>query len=135
MAFSTSAGAQVRLQGTISEGAYDVHYSVFPSTFLQPDIAAAYGLKRSRYEALLNISVTPKGGTGGLPAEVSGTVTNLMQQQKTLTFKTIEEQKVAYFLAPVRVSGEEIVHFAITVHPKETDQSLSVTFSSKLVAQ
>lgn len=130
-----SIQAQTQPQGSVDSGDYQVHYSVFPSTFLQPKIAAAYHLKRSKYETLLNISITSRGEFGGLPAQVSGQVTNLMQQQKTLSFIEVKEKNTAYYLAPVRISGEEIVHFVINVTLADEEPARQIKFSSKLVAQ
>lgn len=129
------AQAQTQPQGSVDSGDYQIHYSVFPSTFLQPDIAAAYHLKRSKYEALLNISVTRKGEYGGLTAQVTGQVVNLMQQQKPLLFVQIEEKETAYYIAPIRITGEEIVHFIVNAKVAGVDTALQVKFSSKLVAQ
>ena len=44
-----------------SVGEYDVHYIAFNSGFLQPDIAAAAGLVRSKTQGVLNISVLKSG--------------------------------------------------------------------------
>lgn len=38
-------------------GELEVHYSVFNSTFLQPDIAAASGLERSKQRGVINIAL------------------------------------------------------------------------------
>jgi len=44
-----------------SVGEYDVHYSAFNSGFLQPDIAAAAGLTRSKTQGVVNVSVIKDG--------------------------------------------------------------------------
>ena len=112
---------------------YSVHYTVFNSTFILEDVARTYQIKRSKYESLINISVVPKGEHfGGLPAQLSGTVTNLMQQQKALKFKEINEGDVVYYLAPVRISGEEVVHFDIQLLPENSGKPLSFKFTKKL---
>ena len=36
-------------------GSFEVHYSVFASSFLQPDIAAAYGIVRAKDLSLIHI--------------------------------------------------------------------------------
>lgn len=129
---NTQSVAEPSPQGTVAFDHYELHYSVFNSTFLQEDVAAIYGIKRSGYESLINISVTRKGEYGGLPAALSGTVTNLMQQQKMLEFIEIKEQGAVYYLAPVRISGEELVNFVINVTPENETQSLQAKFATKL---
>jgi len=41
----------------IVKGSWDIHYIAFPSSFLQPEVAKEYGLLRSKYQAVVNISV------------------------------------------------------------------------------
>ncbi|WP_075186264.1 DUF4426 domain-containing protein [Teredinibacter haidensis] len=127
--------AQPSSQGSQAFDQHEVHYSVFPSTFLLPEVAAAYKIKRSKYESLVNISVSPTGQYGGLTAKITGTVTNLMQQQKKLSFLEIREGNTTYYIAPVRISGEELVRFKINVQIPEKDSPFITTFSTKLVAQ
>ena len=38
----------------------EVHYIALPSTFIQPEIAKQYGIKRSKTNGLLNISILDK---------------------------------------------------------------------------
>src|SRR5690606_24521568 len=63
-----------------SFGEYDVHYIAFNSGFLQPDIAAAAGLVRSKSQGVLNVSVLKAGKP--TMALVSGTVKNLLGQDR-----------------------------------------------------
>lgn len=116
-------------------GEYEVHYSVFSSTFVQPDIASLYNINRSRDRSLVNISVmrTDNGETSlGLPAEVSGTATTLIQQQQNLDFQEISEGNATYYIASVRHIDEEMNNFRIQVQPKDSDRPLELRFSRKL---
>ena len=113
---------------------YSVHYTLFSSTFVKPEVAAIHGIKRSKYENLLNISVVPKGEYGGLPATISGTATNLLQQQKTLDFIEIKEQTATYYLAPVRINNKEVIHFDIKVKLEGETDVLKVKFTKTVYA-
>ena len=55
-----------------SVGEYDIHYIAFNSGFLQPDIAAAAGLVRSKTQGVVNVSVVKDGKP--VAAQVSGQV-------------------------------------------------------------
>lgn len=132
--FSVSYAQEINPENHQTIGDYTVHFSVFNSTFILPDIASAYKIKRSKNENLINISVTKKGEYGGLPASISGHVTNLMQQRKELAFITIKEKTVTYYLAPILVSGKEIVHFNIQVTPQGETAPLDVTFTKTIYA-
>lgn len=111
---------------------HSVYYSIFPSTFIQPNVASAYGIKRSRYELLINISVSERGQYGGVPVTLSGYTKNLMQQQKPLNFITIQEEGATYYLAPLRITGEEVRHFELRVTPEGQNAPLNVEFSKHL---
>ncbi|MBU3068503.1 DUF4426 domain-containing protein [Aestuariicella sp. G3-2] len=115
-------------------GDYSVLHTVFNSTFLQPEVATAYNLTRGKGQSLLNVALiksTDGGNSKGLPAKVSGSITNLMQQQRTLEFIEIKEQDAVYYLAPIRVSNnDEVVHFKIEV--THDGNTYPVTFSKKL---
>ncbi len=113
---------------------YSVHYAVFNSTFIPADVAARYEIKRSPYESLINVSLAPRGEYGALPAAISGSVRNLMQQQKPLKFIEIQEDGATYYLAPIRVSSEEVLHFELALTPQGSDDTLHVQFSKKVYA-
>lgn len=115
-------------------GNHIVRHVVFNSTFVLPEVAKTYQLKRSKYESVLNIALSKKGEIGSFPAKVSGTVKNLMQQQKTLKFKEVSEKNATYYLAPIRVANEELLHFEISVTPEGSDEAYVVTFSQTVYA-
>lgn len=116
-------------------GEFTVHFSVFNSTFLTPEVARAYNLTRAENRALINISLTKTtdGQTSlGLPARVTGTATNLIQQQRVLEFKTIDEGNATYYMADLRHTNEEVMNFAIEVQPDSGGAPFSVRFTRKL---
>lgn len=121
--------------GSQAFGDFQVYYSVFNSTFVTPEIASTYQLNRARDRALVNISVTHtrEGQTGlGLPAEVTGVATNLLQQAQPLEFREIDEGNTTYYIATVRHTNEEMYHFRIQVQPEGTTQPFELRFSQKL---
>ena len=93
---------------------YLVHYSVFNSAFIPADIAKLHNLVRAKDQALVNISVQDKHSGESIAAQVEGTARNLMQQQKTLTFVTLQEPGASYAIAALRHSNEEVFHFDIS---------------------
>lgn len=110
-------------------GDIDVHYSVFNSSFLQPDTAAASGLIRSKTQGVLTVSVL-KDSTP-LTAEVDGSVKNLLGQLTPLTFKQIKEQGAIYYLAQFPIEQREMLTFNLNV--KNSDgSSNSFTFNQEV---
>ena len=103
----------------------EVHYSAFPSTFLTPKIATHYQLQRSRYSAILNITLldTTKK-KAAITGQLTGYAQNVLGQRKTLHFKEVKEGKAIYYLAQVRHSTEEKLTFHIQVHTPQSQGTL-----------
>ena len=97
-------------------GDWEVHYSLFPTEFLNPQIASQYQITRGRDRALLNISVLDVNDNP-VRAEVAGTITNLLSQQQPLAFREIREGVAVYYLAPVRHTDREVLRFKISIQP------------------
>ena len=96
-----------------SYGDLDVHYSAFNSGFLQPEVAAATGLVRSKSQGVVNVAVL-KAGTAS-SAKVSGTVKNLLGQSSALSFKEGKEGKAIYYLAQFPFEQRETLRFTLNV--------------------
>ena len=94
-------------------GELDVHYSVFNSSFLQPDVAAAVGLTRSKTVGVLNVAALKNGQ--GQVAKVSGSVKNLLGQTSELQFKQVLESGAVYYLAEFPLREREVLSFSINV--------------------
>lgn len=94
-------------------GELDVHYSVFNSSFLQPDVAAAVGLTRSKTVGVINIAALKNGQ--GQPAKVSGSVKNLLGQTSTLQFQQVLESGAVYYLAEFPLRQREVLTFSVEV--------------------
>ncbi len=128
--FSFACQADIKTHQTIGE--YTVHYSVFDSTFLKPEIAQASGIVRAKNQKLINVSVTPKNSLHGSPALVKGEAKDLMAVTKKLTFKEIREGKAIYYIAPLRSDSEEVMHFHLQVRTHPNGEFHKITFTRKL---
>ncbi|MFT6926620.1 MAG: hypothetical protein ACJAZP_002239 [Psychromonas sp.] len=94
----------------------EVHYIALSSTFLQPDIAKKYNIKRSRYNGLINISVLDKNNQNkAVSAKLSGAGRNLLGQSSSLSFTEIKEGDSIYYIANYPFTNEEIVNFNIMI--------------------
>lgn len=99
LAFVGSASAEQKQK----VGNYDIHYVALSSTFLTPSIAKSYGIKRSSYTGIINISVldTSQEGNPPVPVEISGIANNLLDARINLKFREIREGKAIYYVAEV----------------------------------
>ena len=114
---------------------YTVHFSVFPSTSVPPEIAAIHDITRGPGIALINITVIDDnlgGESFGRVATVAGTASNLMQQLRELSFKQITEPNAVYYLAPLRHTNEEVMHFTISVTPQGVPTPFTLKFTKTL---
>ena len=99
-------------------GNMNVHYVAIGSTFFTPEIAKAYGITRSRYNGLINISVldNSKEGNPAKTVSIMGKAKNNLGQVKTLAFQKVKEGASIYYLAQVNYRNEETLHFDIMIN-------------------
>jgi len=112
-------------------GSMNIHFMAIGSTFFTPEIAKAYGIKRSRYNGLVNISVLDNTQKG-MPAKtvsIIGKAKNNLGQFKTLEFTEVKEGNAIYYLAQINYSNEETIHFDLLINDGKEQQQLK--FSQK----
>ncbi|CAI8988934.1 Homoserine acetyltransferase [Pseudomonas chlororaphis] len=122
---SASAMAAEPIKGERQEvfGDVTVHYNTFNSTFLQPDIAKAAELVRSKNQGVINVSVLKAGKP--LVAQVTGTVKDLTSQSVPLKFKQVTEQGAIYYIAQYPVEQQETRTFEIKVQTGDTTNTIN----------
>ena len=94
-------------------GDLEVHYNVFNSSFLQPDIAKASNLVRSKTLGVLNVVVLRDGKS--VPASVSGEMKNLLGQRKALDFQDVKEGDALYHMAQFKMTEREVLTFNLKI--------------------
>ncbi|MBF8744162.1 DUF4426 domain-containing protein [Pseudomonas putida] len=104
-------------------GDVTVHYSAFTSSMLQPNIAAATGLVRSKNQGVLNIAVI-KAGKPSI-AVVSGTVKDLTGRSSPLSFRQITDQGAVYYIAQFKIEQAETLTFDLNVETGGISHPLS----------
>ncbi len=130
LAVSTPAHA-----GSKNFGDYQVHYSVFPSTFLSAEVAQANDLNRSKGIGIVNIAIMREGENGGLEpvsGQVEGKVLNDIQQTRFLPFRRIQEGDAVYFIAEYQYRSAELMTFQITARPTGSGKDLPIRFAHTL---
>ena len=127
---SVSAMAAEVIKGDRQEtfGDVTVHYNTFNSTYLQPDIAKAAELIRSKNQGVINVSVLKAGKP--LVANVSGSVKDLTSKSVPLNFKQITEQGAIYYIAQYPVEQQETRTFEIKV--QTGDAINTINFNQEL---
>lgn len=115
-------------------GDYTVHYNAFTSDSLQPSMAKAYGITRSKNRGLVSISILQKSlAPLGKPvkAEVSAEANNLTGQWKKIPIREIIDSGAVYYISEFRVAHKEVLTFKITAKPEGSDQELNFKFQQQ----
>ena len=126
-------------QRAMEFGDYTVHYNAMSSSMLTPEVAKAYGIRRSDSRALVNISVLKKTDTQ-MPQAVKATVTatgrNLTGQTRTVEIREIEEGDGAiYYLGELSVRNMETFDFTVLVTPEGNDRPYTVKFRQQFYTE
>ncbi|ATC93597.1 DUF4426 domain-containing protein [Pseudoalteromonas tunicata] len=131
LAFSLASQAEDQGGQFKNLGDWEVHYIAFPSTFLQPNIAKSYGLERSKFTGVVNISVLDSRTKDKVAQRVTikGKARNLLGNTIDLEFKEVVEGDAVYYLAPIKFYNEEVYRFEIDLQQDRQIQQL--TFQQK----
>jgi len=122
-----------------SEGQeYEVHYMALNSGVLDPQVAAQYGLKRSRALGFLNISVLKREGkhsSKAVPAMVEAKMRNDLQQVQFLSFQPVREANARYYIAQFPHREGELLTFTVTIYPEGVKEPFAFEFSQNFFSE
>lgn len=114
-----------------SFGDYTVHYNAFTSDTLQPSMAKAYQVTRSKNRGVLSLSVLKKSlspvGTS-VDAKVSVKATNLTGQLRRFTIREIKDQGAIYYISEFHVADQEVLDFEVVLQLKDKKEPFIVKF-------
>lgn len=105
-------------------GPWDVHYLAFNATFLTPEVANSYGIQRSRFTAIVNISVLDTQDQSAQQVTIEASARNLIGQVRQLSFKRVQDGNAIYYFAPLSVRNEDLWRFQITIQQGNEQQQL-----------
>ena len=113
-------------------GDYEIHYMGLNSSFLEPEVAEAYGIPRSRSMGYLSISImkttTDEDVPEALTGDVRGQMQNMIGQKKELEFKEIKERNAIYYISTFRFDQEDVYKFTLQVSPDGESRTFDVKF-------
>lgn len=107
-------------------GDWEVHHIVLSTTFLTPEIAKANNIVRSKYNALVNISVLDSKDKTAQNVSITGTARNLLGNSKKLSFKKVTEGDAIYYLAVFSFAHKEKLRFDINIQQGNETQTLQL---------
>ncbi|MDM8562351.1 DUF4426 domain-containing protein [Candidatus Marithioploca araucensis] len=119
---------------------YVIHYNTVNTSFLTPENARIYQIKRSKNRAMLLISVRkgdsekPKQ-TQAVKAKVMVQAMNLSEQEKGLDMREVVEgsadTKAIYYVDDFSISNEEMIKFIIQVDSENRGKVHEFDFSQQ----
>jgi hypothetical protein len=121
-------------ENSTSNKDYTVHHNAIKTDFLSPTIAQAYGIQRSKFRGMVNISIIKniEGTTGkAVPAEIAIQAKNLLGVPKQLDLREIREDQAIYYIADFPITDGEIVTFKLQATPEQSDSGISARFSQQ----
>jgi len=120
-------------------GDYTIHYNAFNSDVLQPNMAEAYGIVRSKNRGMLTISIIKKekGSPTGkaVRAAVTASASNLTGQFRTFDVREIKDGNSIYYMSEFHVAHEEMLDFVLQVLPEGETKVLTVRFRQQFFTQ
>ncbi|MCU7891801.1 MAG: DUF4426 domain-containing protein [Candidatus Thiodiazotropha sp. (ex Ustalcina ferruginea)] len=100
---------------------FTIHHNAIPSASLEPSIARQYGIQRSKYRGMLNVSIIKSvDGTIGEPSEavVMAKANNIRGQLISIPMRKITEGPAVYYIGEFRIANQETLNFEIQVQPR-----------------
>ena len=120
-------------------GDYIVHYNALSSSFITPQVAKAYGIRRSHSRALINISVLKS--VNDLPAtavksEVKASGRNLTGQIRNIDMREINDGDGAiYYIGELSVRNMETFDFTVAILPEGQGEPFNVKFRQQFYTE
>lgn len=120
-------------------GDYVIHYNALNSSLISPQVAKAYGIRRSDSRALINISILKKS-EGQTATAVGATVTvsgrNLTGQTRDVTMREINEANEAiYYIGELSVRNMETFNFTVNVTPRGQSRPFTLNFRKQFYTE
>ena len=127
--------APARAQQSERFGAWELHYSVVNSTFIEPAVAAQYGLTRGKRRAIVNLSLREHladGSTVARTMDLEAITRDLTAQRITLDFREVREGPAIYYLAEFRFINREYRFFDVGFTPAGSGERFAFTFKQQM---
>ena len=133
LAIATGIAGPAAAQQSERFGPYELHYSVVNTTFLDPAVAASYGITRGSKRAILNLAVREhlEERTEARPMLIQGKTWDLIQNQP-LEFQEVREGEAVYYIAEFKFIDEEWRFFEVDFRPEGANESYRFKFKHQL---
>jgi hypothetical protein len=117
---------------------YTIHHNAFTTDTLNPAVAKAYGLQRSKFRGMLVVTVLKheEGHTrSSVPARVETKSVNLSGQAVRMPMREVKEQKAIYYITDFPVHNDETKNFVIDVTPQGSGKRFTARMSQEFFTE
>lgn len=124
----------VNAENSTKSGGYTIHHNAINASTLTPDIANQYGIVRSKYRGMLNVSIIKdEPGTTGTASTGRIVVrsTNLIGQTNDIAMKKVEEGDAIYYLGQFPITDQERITFRMEITPTGSEKALRAEFTQQ----
>ncbi|MCB2263806.1 MAG: DUF4426 domain-containing protein [Candidatus Thiosymbion ectosymbiont of Robbea hypermnestra] len=121
-------------ENSTSAGGFTVHYNALSTATLTPEVARAYGIERSKYRGMLNVSVIKEqeGTTGtAVSARVTAEIKALTGQNAGIPMREIKAGSAIYSIGTFSIQDEKTIDFVIEVTPEGTSETFVVNMEQQ----
>ena len=139
LAASTLA-LEVQADQPVTVGDYTVHFNAFNTDSLQPSMAKAYNIVRSKNRGMFTVSVMKKAnelspmGTA-VRATLTASGSNLTGQLREFPVREIDEGTAIYYISVFHVAHGETLDFDLQVLPEGETKPFTVEFRQQFYTQ
>ena len=113
---------------------FTIHHNALPVVTLSPEIAKNYGIIRSKYRGLLNVSVIKDiAGTTGqaVTARIEATSRNLIGKIQKIDMREVREGDAIYYLGEFPIVDQETLTFTLEVIPQGLSKPIKAQLSQQ----
>ena len=121
-----------------SFGDYEVHYNALTTDLIDPSVARAYGIIRSKNRALINVAVLRRVmgmATQPAKAKVRAQAVNLNAQLKNVEMRELNDAGAIYYIGELPVDHNETLEFKIDVTPEGESATHTTTFKQQFYTE
>jgi hypothetical protein len=121
-----------------SFGDYEVHYNALTTDLIDPSVARAYGIIRSKNRVLINVAVLRRVmGMATKPAKatVKAQAVNLNSQLKSVDMRELNDAGAIYYIGELPVDHNETLEFKIEVTPEGESSTHTTSFKQQFYTE
>ncbi|MEE4278922.1 MAG: DUF4426 domain-containing protein [Halieaceae bacterium] len=116
-------------------GPYELHYSTVNTTFIEPAVAAEYGITRGERRAIINLSLREHlddGSTVARTMDLEGITRDLTAKRIPLDFIEVREGPAIYYIAEFKFINREYRFFDVEFGASGDEQRYEFSFKRQM---